>query len=70
MAWGTKEQAKEYNRQYWQKNKERIKAKRGSTTEYMREWREKNREKYNAYMRAYKARQKIKQKEIDRIEQV
>lgn len=58
MGYKTKEQQKEYNRLYWQRNKERIKSKRKSTTEYMRKWRESNREKYNAYARAYRAKQK------------
>lgn len=68
MAYKTKEQQKEYNRQYWIKNKERIKKRRTSTTEYMREWREKNREKYNTYQRAYKRERRARQKESSMVE--
>lgn len=68
MAYKDKAREREYNREYWAKNKERIsktRKKRGSQTEYVREWREKNRERYNAYHREYRRRRKEAQKQID-----
>ena len=61
---------KEYNKEYREKNKEKIKEWRENNKEYMKEymkeWREKNKEKKKEYMKEYCEKNKEKKKEYNK----
>lgn len=55
----TKEEQKEYNQEYYQRNKDSIK-------EQAREYRKKNKEKYSAYHKEYQQRPEERAKRVER----
>ena len=58
----TPEKRSEYYKEWYQKNKERLREKRREyQREYMPKWRRRNREKYNAYHREWAEQQKEKE---------
>lgn len=57
-----REKQKAYYREWYQKNKDRLREKRREyQKEYMPKWREKNRENYNEYQRKYRDKRKGEQ---------
>lgn len=77
MARKNKEETREYNKRYWREHRDELIAKRNAatTTEertaYHNEWQRKNREKYNAYLKAWRAKKKAeKESAIGKNEKV